>query len=83
MGFILWQFSNEYQVVFIIYFLQIVFKVNVYYFVYKKEKEDCIVMEVCFLEMEGWVYVIVIMFSQDLFSEFVINIVKELLLQSS
>lgn len=40
-------------------------------------------MEVCFFEMEGWVYVIVIMFSQDLFSEFVINMVKELLLQSS
>ncbi|MCR9101456.1 MAG: DNA repair protein RecN [bacterium] len=83
MGSILRQLSNEHQVVSITHSPQIASKANAHYFVYKKEKEDRTVTEVRPLEMEGRVYAIATMLSQDPPSESAINTAKELLLQSS
>lgn len=81
MGGILRQLSNEHQVVSITHSPQIASKANAHYFVYKKEKEDRTVTEVRPLEMEGRVYAIATMLSQDPPSESAINTAKELLLQ--
>ncbi|WP_421949654.1 DNA repair protein RecN [Phaeodactylibacter xiamenensis] len=83
MGSILRQLSNEHQVVSITHSPQIASKANAHYFVYKKDKEDRTVTEVRPLEMEGRVYAIATMLSQDPPSESAINTAKELLLQSS
>ncbi|MEQ8704096.1 MAG: DNA repair protein RecN [Phaeodactylibacter sp.] len=83
MGSILRQLSNEHQVVSITHSPQIASKANAHYFVYKKEKEDRTVTEVRPLEMEGRVYAIATMLSQDPPSESAINTAKELLLQSN
>lgn len=83
MGHILRQLSNEHQVVSITHSPQIASKANAHYFVYKKEKEDRTVTEVRSLEMEGRVYAIATMLSQDPPSESAINTAKELLLQSN
>jgi|AntRauTorckE5430_2_1112549.scaffolds.fasta_scaffold04772_2 DNA repair protein RecN (Recombination protein N) len=83
MGSILRQLSNEHQVVSITHSPQIASKANAHYFVYKKDKEDRTVTEVRPLEMEGRVYAIATMLSQDPPSESAINTAKELLLQNS
>lgn len=83
MGSILRQLSSEHQVVSITHSPQIASKANAHYFVYKKDKEDRTVTEVRPLEMEGRVYAIATMLSQDPPSESAINTAKELLLQSS
>lgn len=83
MGSILRQLSNEHQVVSITHSPQIASKANAHYFVYKKDKEDRTVTEVRSLEMEGRVYAIATMLSQDPPSESAINTAKELLLQNS
>lgn len=79
MGGILQELSSDHQVVSITHSPQIASKASKHYFVYKKVKEDRTTTKVRELEMEGRVYAIATMLSQDPPSESAINNAKELL----
>jgi DNA repair protein RecN (Recombination protein N) len=79
MGGILKDMSNNHQVVSITHSPQIASKANRHYFVYKKVKDDRTFTMIRELEMEGRVYAIATMLSQDPPSESAISNAKELL----
>jgi DNA repair protein RecN (Recombination protein N) len=79
MGSILQELSSDHQVVSITHSPQIASKASKHYFVYKKVKADRTTTKVRELEMEGRVYAIATMLSQDPPSESAINNAKELL----
>lgn len=79
MGGILQQMSKDHQVVSITHSPQIASKANRHYFVYKKVKDDRTFTRIRELEMEGRVYAIATMLSQDPPSESAISNAKELL----
>jgi len=79
MGRILQQLSDEHQVVSITHSPQIASKANKHYFVFKRVMEDRTTTNVRELEMDGRVYAIATMLSQDPPSESAINNAKELL----
>ena len=79
MGNILQKLSSHHQVVSITHSPQIASKANKHYFVYKKVTEDRTITNVRELEIDGRVYAIATMLSQDPPSESAINNAKELL----
>lgn len=79
MGRILQQLSQEHQVAVITHSPQIASKASKHYFVFKKVLEDRTITNVRELEMDGRVYAIATMLSQDPPSESAINNAKELL----
>jgi len=79
MGRILQQLSQEHQVAVITHSPQIASKASKHYFVFKKVLEDRTITKVRELEMDGRVYAIATMLSQDPPSESAINNAKELL----
>jgi DNA repair protein RecN (Recombination protein N) len=79
MGRILKELSDEHQVVSITHSPQIASKANKHYFVFKKIKDERTITNVRELEMEGRVYAIATMLSQDPPSESAISNAKELL----
>ena len=79
MGVILQHLSKNHQVVSITHSPQIASKASRHYFVYKKVKDDRTFTKIRELEMEGRVYAIATMLSQDPPSESAISNAKELL----
>ena len=79
MGNILQKLSSHHQVVSITHSPQIASKANKHFFVYKKVTEDRTITNVRELKIDGRVYAIATMLSQDPPSESAINNAKELL----